>query len=156
MSILASLARAYERIPHAPPFGYSSERIGIVISLSEDGSVASVVDLRTGEGKKRPPRIMQVPASFKRSGITPKPFFLWDNTAFVLGVTAGEGKDAGFRRPVFQDFHLRALQDADDAGLRAVRQFLESWSPVRFVPPLWPDDMKDQNVIFALESDRKQ
>jgi hypothetical protein len=47
MSILLSLAKAYERIPHAPPFGYSSERISFVISLNDDGSVATVVDLRT-------------------------------------------------------------------------------------------------------------
>ena len=31
MSILASLVKAYERIPDAPPYGYSSEKIGFVI-----------------------------------------------------------------------------------------------------------------------------
>ena len=34
MSILASLAKAYDRIPDAPPYGYSSEKIGFVISLA--------------------------------------------------------------------------------------------------------------------------
>jgi CRISPR-associated protein Csd1 len=156
MSILASLAKAYERIPDAPPFGYSSERIGFVISLNEDGSVASVTDLRAGEGRKRTPRIMQVPASFKRPGTIPKPFFLWDNTAFVLGITAAEGKDGEARQAAFRDFHLRVLQDADDPGLRAVRHFLKAWSPAHFAPPLWPDDMKDQNLVFALEGERRQ
>jgi CRISPR-associated protein Csd1 len=156
MSILASLAKAYERIPQAPPFGYSSERISFVISLNEDGSVSSVTDVRATEGKKRTPRMMQVPASSKRPGITPKPFFLWDNTAFVLGVTATEGKDAETRRAAFRDFHLRVLQAADDPGLQAVRDFLAAWSPNRFAPPLWPEDMKDQNVVFALETERRQ
>jgi CRISPR-associated protein Csd1 len=156
MSILASLAKAYERIPNAPPFGYSSERISFVISLNEDGSVANVVDLQIGEGKKRPPRIMQVPASFKRPGIAPKPFFLWDNTAFVLGVTAAVGKDGEARRTAFRDYHLRVLQNTDDPGLRAVRQFLDAWSVTHFSQPLWPDEMKDQNVIFALESERRR
>jgi CRISPR-associated protein Csd1 len=156
MSILASLAKAYDRIPHAPPFGYSSERIGFVISLNEDGSVASVIDLRIGEGKKRIARTLQVPASFKRPGTTPKPFFLWDNTAFVLGVSAAEGKDGEARRTAFRDYHLRVLQHADDPGLSAVRHFLEGWSPTRFARPLWPEDMKDQNVVFALESERRQ
>jgi CRISPR-associated protein Csd1 len=75
MSILASLAKAYERIKDAPPFGYSTEKIGFVISLNEDGTVANVIDLRSGESKKKSPRLMQVPASFKRPGVTPKPFF---------------------------------------------------------------------------------
>jgi CRISPR-associated protein Csd1 len=155
MSIFASLAKAYERIPHAPPFGYSSERISFVISLNEAGSVASVIDLRTGDGKKRTSRMMQVPASFKRPGTTPRPFFLWDNTAFVLGVTATEGKDGEARRIAYRDFHLRVLQDGDDSGLQAVRHFLEVWSPDRFAPPLWPEDMKDQNIVFSLESERR-
>jgi CRISPR-associated protein Csd1 len=156
MSILASLAKAYERIPSAPPFGYSSERIGFVISLNDNGSVCSVTDLRVGEGKKRTARTMQVPASFKRPGTTPKPFFLWDNTAFVLGISGTEGKDGEARRTAFRDYHLRVLQGANDPGLSAIRQFVEAWSPTHFVQPLWREDMRDQNVVFALESDRRQ
>jgi CRISPR-associated protein Csd1 len=156
MSILASLAKAYERILHAPPLGYSSERISFVISLNEDGSVSSVTDLRAEEGKRKAPRMMQVPASFKRPGTAPKAFFLWDNTAFVLGVTAAAGKDGETRRTAFRDYHLRVLEDTDDTGLMAVRRFLEAWSPTSFAQPLWPEDMKDQNVIFALETERRQ
>ena len=40
MSILASLAKAYDRLSDAPPFGFSSEKIGFLIPLNEDGSVA--------------------------------------------------------------------------------------------------------------------
>ena len=93
MSALASLVRAYERLPNAPPFGYSREKIGFLISLNADGSPAGPpIDLREGEGKKKTPRLMQVPASFKRPGTTPRSFFLWDNTAFALGVSADEKK----------------------------------------------------------------
>lgn len=71
MSILASLVRAYDRLPDAPAIGYSAEKIGFLISLNADGSVASVVDLRTGEGRKKTPRIVVVPQSVKRaSGIS--------------------------------------------------------------------------------------
>lgn len=42
MSILASLAKAYERISDAPKLGYSSEKIGVVIGLTENGTVATV------------------------------------------------------------------------------------------------------------------
>ena len=125
MSILASLARAYERLPDAPPFGFSSEKIGFLISLNEDGTVACApIDLRHDD-KKRTPRILPVPASFKRPGITPRSFFLWDNTAYALGVSGDGGKDAA--RPDikhFVDYHLEALRNTTDPGLRAFVSFL--------------------------------
>jgi CRISPR-associated protein Csd1 len=114
-----------------------------------------VTDLRNGEGKKKEPRILQVPASFKRPGITPKPFFLWDNTAFVLGVSGAEGKGGVTRLAAFRDYHLKVLDGTNDAGLRALLHFVGSWTPEQFAAPLWPDDIKDQNVVFALESDRR-
>lgn len=46
------------------------------------------------------------------------------------------------------------MKDNDDPGLAALRAFLESWSPDDFERLGWPEDMKDQNVIFALESER--
>lgn len=156
MSILASLAKAYERLEDAPPFGYSTEKIGFVISLNEDGTVASVIDLRSGDGKKKQPRLMQVPASFKRPGVTPKPFFLWDNTAFVLGVTGSEGKNGATRFSAFRDYHRKVLGGADDPGLTALLRFLDGWALSQFIQPFWPEDIKDHNVVFALESDRRQ
>lgn len=153
MTILSSLARAYDRLPDAPPFGYSSEKIGFVISLNADGSVAHVVDWRDSEGKKAKPRPMLVPRPVKRTaGIAPN--FLWDKTSYVLGVTAGEGKRTADEHRAFVERHLAEIGDAGDAGLRALSTFLRDWQPERFAPPLFPDEMKDQNVVFALETDR--
>src|SRR5690606_21942583 len=42
-----------------------------------------------------------------------------------------------------------------DDGLLALRRFLEAWSPERFIGSTWPDDLKDQNLVFALEEDRR-
>ena len=155
MSILASLAKAYERLPDAPPFGFSSEKIGFLISLNEDGSPASLpIDLRNDD-KKRTPRTLAVPASFKRPGITPRSFFLWDNTAYALGVSGGEGKDAASRHKAFRDFHLETLIGATDPGLKALVAFLKTWFPRRFDELGWPDEIKDQNVVFCLETDRR-
>jgi CRISPR-associated protein Csd1 len=152
MSILASLARAYDRLEGAPPFGYSSEKIGFLISLNDDGSVAHVVDLR-GDDKKRSPRLVQVPQPVKKtSGIATN--FLWDKTAYALGVTAGDGKRTAREHAAFVDRHREALAESDDRGLVALRRFLDTWQPEMFQPPLWPDEMKDRNVIFTLESDR--
>jgi CRISPR-associated protein Csd1 len=153
MSILAALAKAYERLDGASPFGYSQEKIGFLISLNEDGSVANVTDLRAGEGKKKQPPLMQVPQALKRaSGIAPN--FLWDKTAYVLGVTDGEGKRTGDEHMAFVKRHLDDLAGTEDAGLLALCLFLTNWKSEQFIAPLWPDDMKDQNVVFALETER--
>lgn len=155
MSILASLVKAYDRLPHAPPFGYSAEKIGFLISLNEDGTVANVVDLREGEGRKKVARLILVPQPVKRTaGIAPN--FLWDKTSYVLGVTAGEGKRTLDEHAAFVERHFDALKGNDDAGLAALACFLRSWTPDHFAALGWPEELKDQNVIFALESDRLQ
>ncbi len=155
MSALASLVRAYERLPNAPAFGYSTEKIGFLVPLNADGSPAGPpIDLREGEGKKKTPRLMQVPASFKRPGITPRSFFLWDNTAFALGISADEKKAGSGRLEAFRELHRRELAGTDDPGLKALLQFIQSWSPDDFARLGWPEEMKDQNIVFALESER--
>lgn len=153
MSILASLARAYERLPDAPPFGYSAEKIGFVISLNLDGSVAHVIDVREGEGKKRRPKVVMVPQPAKRT-VAIAPNFLWDKTPYVLGVTGGEGKRTADEHAAFLKRHLEALEGTTDEGLVAFAAFLRNWQPEYFVEPTWPSDAKDQNVVFCLEKDR--
>lgn len=153
MSILASLAKAYDRLPDAPPFGFSSEKIGFLISLNADGSVVHVSDLREGEGRKKVAPGMLVPQPVKRTaGIAPN--FLWDKTSYVLGVTAGEGKRTADEHAAFVRRHEADLADRDDAGLRALLLFLKNWTADQFAAPVWPDEMKDQNVVFALEDER--
>jgi CRISPR-associated protein Csd1 len=154
MSILASLVRAYDRLPDKPLFRYSSQNIGVVVSLNDDGSVANVIDWRDGEGTRRRARKMLVPQPPKRSsGIAPN--FLWDKTAYVLGVTAGEGKRTAREHAAFKERHERDLAGIDDAGLKAFLLFLRQWTPDQFAEPLWRQDFKDQNVVFVLESDRR-
>lgn len=153
MSILSALARAYDHLPEAPAPGFSAEKISFVISLNTDGSVAQVVDIRDGSGKKRTPKMLEVPQGVKRaSGIASN--FLWDKTAYVLGITAGEGKRTAQEHAAFVERHLTALDGTEDAGLRALCLFLKSWNPEQFAPPFWPEEMRDQNVVFALESER--
>lgn len=153
MSVLSSLARAYDRLPDAPPSGFSSEKVGFCISLNEDGSVAHVTDLRDTSGKKPVPRQMLVPQPVKRTaGISPNTF--WDKTSYVLGVTAGEGKRTQAEHAAFVEHHQALLSGTEDTGLKALLQFLGDWTPDRFSQLEWPEEMKDQNVIFALEDER--
>jgi CRISPR-associated protein Csd1 len=151
MSLLAALVRAFDRLPDAPPFGYSTEKIGACVVLNPDGTVAEVADLRAPD-KKRSPKPLLVPQAVKRTvGIAPN--FLWDKTAYVLGVTAGEGKRTAEEHATFRARHLVWLADAADEGLVALRRFLEGWTAEQFAAPLWPEDARDLNVVFRLASE---
>ena len=154
MSILAALTKAYERLPDKPAYGFSSQKIGFLISLNKDGAPAGKPrDLRVVAGNKPTPPLMLVPQPIKRTaGIAPN--FLWDKTSYVLGVTAGDGKRLAKEHAAFVKYHLDALSGTKDAGLKALAQFLEWWTPEKFIERDWPEEMKDQNVVFALENDR--
>jgi len=157
MSILASLNRAYDRLAlrqEVPSLGFSSEKISYVISLNPDGSVAGApIDWRDTSGKKPVARLMEVPQPTKRtSGIAPN--FLWDKSSYVLGVTAGEGKRLKDEHEAFKQFHAKLFHGTQDEGLLAFLGFLEKWTPAQFIELNWPENLKDQNIIFALESER--
>jgi CRISPR-associated protein Csd1 len=159
VSVLASLVRAYDRLAtrgEVPAFGYSQEKIGFLISLNANGTPAGQpIDLRTEDGKKKLPRPMAVPQPVKRtSGISPN--FLWDKTAYALGVTAAEGKRTPDEHAAFVARHRDLLAGTNDAGLGAFLTFIENWTPKDFVRFGWSEEMKNQNVVFALESERRQ
>jgi CRISPR-associated protein Csd1 len=157
MSVLSSLVAAYDRLEkrgEVPPFGFSSEKIGFLIPLHEDGTLAGApVDLRDGEGKKRQARMLRVPQPVKRTS-GPATNTFWDKTSYVLGVTAAEGKGSSKEHSCFRNHHLAVLADTDDPGLLALRRFVETWRPEDFTRLGWAEEMKDQNVVFALEDER--
>ena len=158
MSVLQALNGAYDRLAdrgEVPPFGYSSEKIGFLIPLNADGTLPGrPVDLREGAGRKLAAPLMSVPQPAKRtSGIAPN--FLWDKTSYVLGVTAGEGRRTAEEHAAFVARHVEKLAGTDDPGLLALLRFVETWTPEQFTTLGWPEEMKDQNVVFALESERR-
>src|SRR5262249_34847241 len=149
MSILASLAKAYERIEGVAPFGYSSEKIGFVIELDADGAVIAVAARGEAKGRTRDVPPLLVPQPCKKS-VNISPNFLWGNTSYVLGITAKEDKKPKRltdEHTAFVTYHLDACMNTDDVGLIALCRFLERWTPEQFARPLWPDDIKDQNVV---------
>jgi len=154
--MLASLARAYERRAargEAPPFGFSQEKISWLISLDARGiPIGKPHDLREIDGRKRSPRLMQAPQPPKRaSGIAP--VFLWDKTAYALGVTAGDGRRTAQEHAAFIEKHKEWLAGTNDPGLQAFLCFLDWWRPEKFHELGWPEEMKDQNVVFCVESE---
>lgn len=154
MSLLAALMRAYDRLPDAPPLGYSPEKIGFCVVLDPAGTVTDVIDLRATD-KKRSPKVLMTPQAVKRTvGIAPN--FLWDKSAYVLGVTAGEGKRTAAEHAVFRARHAEWLAGTDDPGLTALLAFLQAWTPESFAGPDWPEDLRDQNIVFALAGEHRE
>lgn len=154
MTILQALNSYYDRMAargEAEPPGYSREKISYEILLAPDGTVAAVNDIRDTSGKKPVPILMNVPASVKRTvGVASNR--LWDKTAYVLGVTAGEGKRTAQEHAAFKATHAQLLATTQDAGLLALRRFLENWTPEQFEEGRhFPQDMKDANIVFRMD-----
>lgn len=165
--ILASLARYYRRLaaetdemgnPKVPPYGFSEEKIGWILVLDKEGRLKTVVPNLTAD-KKPQPKLMSVPRPEKRtSGI--KPNFLWDKTAYALGVEANKNKAEAKEKPftssektfdAFKQYHLDLLQNSDDEGLQALCRFLQNWLPENFAAENLPAEMLDVNIAFSLE-----
>ena len=90
---------------------------------------------------------MEVPYFGGRSGQRPPPYFLWDNTAYVLGVTA-KSLDPASRHEAFKKLHVDALSATDDEELVAVCEFLNWWTPDAFERAGFSDEVRDLNFVF--------
>ncbi len=157
MTVLQSLDKYYGRMAErgdAEPPGYSRKSIDVCIWLNEDGSIANVSDLNDYSGKKPVPQRRAVPQEVIRtSGVSSN--FLWDKTAYTLGI--GRDKDKKSIRytnkehEAFKALHRDKLAGTQDAGLRALLAFLDSWTPEKFESDArFTADMLDKNVVFGL------
>lgn len=161
MTILQALKGYYDRVTERQPAGipapgYSEEKISFALVIDTDGNVVANEDLRDMEGRKPLPRLVPVPASFKRPGKTPKSFFLWDKTAFALGATEGENEPFApslKQHEAFRRTHLDNLTNEQDKGLAALRRFVETWSPDNFSKLAHAAEMLDTNVVFRLNGE---
>jgi len=157
--ILQALNDYYERKAaeprsEIPPYGFGVQKISFCLVLSEGGEVIATVDLRDNQGKKHVPRPLNAPMlPFKRAvGIAPN--FTWDNTGYVLGVD-GKGKAGRTQKThdSFKELQRKVSRGVEDAGLRALSRFLDSWTPGCFSSLSQSGEMLDTNLVFRLESD---
>jgi len=156
VTVLQALDRYYDRLAGRREVvtpGYSVDPIGFVITITPDGAIVDVALWRDAAGKK--PRSERVPKWFGRSGSGSTPYFLWDNTAYALGVSTKDPAKTARDHAAFLALHLRELRQETDAGLVAVRRFLETWTPDRFVPPRFDQSMLAWNVIFRLDGEQR-
>jgi CRISPR-associated protein Csd1 len=168
MTILAELAALYERMPDLPRPGYSREAIGGEVVLNPDGSVAEMNLLAAPDEKGKLRALPKsVPAAVKRTaGVNPN--FLWDKSAYVLGITAapdargkpllddlgnaipGQSKRTAQEHDAFVAYHLERLEGARSPGLNALLVFLENWAWEDFAAGQYPGGILDANLVFRL------
>ena len=153
--ILQALCEYYERKPDLPRPGFETKAIPFVIEINSAGQLVQIEDTRTLEGKKKIARNFVVPQGAKKTSAIAANL-LWDNAEYVLGITSA-GKPG---RVLEQHAAFLAKLDAmahkiDDAGLKAVRTFLQTHDKVRLEAyPLWPEILDTNPVMtFRLNGD---
>ena len=148
-------------LARVPPYGFTDESISFCLVLSKAGELVDIQDVRDTSEKKPKARRFSVPQPAKRtSGV--KPNFLWDKTAYVLGIEGNKDNATAKKIPwvlaekanaAFKQFHEDLLVNQDDAGLIALRQFLQDWKPQQFSQVLFTLDHVDTNVVFKLDGE---
>lgn len=153
--ILQALDRYYDRMAargEAEPSGWAKASIHWAIELSPEGEPLAVLQLLDPTSRRPRPQTLSVPAPIKRTaGIAPN--CLWDKTSYVLGRTAGDGKRTADEHAMFKRQTLELIGESQDAGLLALRRFLETWAPERFDHPPFTAVMLDGNIVFRLSGE---
>ncbi|MBN2439294.1 MAG: type I-C CRISPR-associated protein Cas8c/Csd1 [Deltaproteobacteria bacterium] len=134
--IFQSLISLYDRLDEArsvPPFGFSEEDIGFVITIDRDGRITGQPeDLRikiSATAYDYYPSV--VPYSNKvnvrTSDAARVPNFMVDKADYIFGMSGSSKKDVHHLH--FKDLVNEVCRDSSDEGAAAVMKFLEGWRP---------------------------
>jgi CRISPR-associated protein Csd1 len=138
--ILQSLNRFYRILrddpqTEIPRFGYSIVGVSFALNLSSQGQLLDLLPLSTQEQRGRRtvevPRPMLLPQKVKRT-VNVAPNFLWDNSAYVLGLSDRDDEKPEYSRARFEAFrqlHKDLLNEVDNAAARAIVSFLDGYDP---------------------------
>lgn len=158
--ILTALCELYENLVQDPESGmalpnYSSVPCSYAIELSRNGDFNGIITLV--ENKQRVPLI--VPEQAGRCGKNPPPYFLCDNTKYLLGAEYDK-KEKNFvptpeRLRSAYDFYQLIIGNDDDVGLKAILTYLKNRmddSPI----DLPPDHLVYQSgsIVFRLADEK--
>lgn len=172
MTILQSLVALYARLEKRgeiiPKSGYAPVRIGFLLELDYDGTPRALIDKRDHSGHKPVAPSLLMPEVSRTSGI--RPAFLWDKSAYALGVTRvevengaekriipGQGKRTRDEHEAFKAEHLDALRGNEDEGLTALTRFLTSWSPEEWeTSDFRNDEALDEQIAFCLKGEHQR
>lgn len=114
--------------------GYSNALVSHAVNISKQGDLLDIIPLYVPaqQGKKDRPRRLNVPEQFTRAGTAPKPYFMCDTSAFMLGVPEQKEKDTqyGLRRfEAFRQHNIEILSKVDSPFAHAVVAYLQTHDP---------------------------
>lgn len=160
--ILQALTRLFEDLVQqgklARP-GWSPAKISYALCLDEAGNLENIVPmLREVTVKNKTqlqPTLMELPSGTTRSsGIVP--FFLWDNSTYLLGVDAKpkpERSEKCFK--ACAELHHQLLDDVNSPIAAILLSYFDKWNPKEAhnhpaLADCWDDIMKGGNLIFRV------
>lgn len=157
--ILQALVNYYEKLAKQenvlPAYGWSWEKISYCIVLNDDSSIHHIEDIRLLQQVKnktiRQPNSLIVPVypEGRTSGV--KANYIWDNTAYVLGVSEKPNK----LDEKYQDFwkNVQAFDAKNSKALQVLQKFPAFWSEHKQEYADWnTKDFLDSNIIFRVNS----
>lgn len=163
LSALVDYYRRQEATDKIAPFGFTQAGIHFAIVLNPDGTlrenrlediqVDRVINEKTGKTRQIP-RSMRLPDRGGRSGTKIFPFFMWDNTGYVLGRdNKGKPDRAETMFAAFRDLHLSLAGQIDDQDYQTVCEFLKNWNPADAEQLENWEQACGQNVVFRIFRD---
>lgn len=130
--------------------GWVDEKVSFGIHLNDKGEIEQLLSLCTEEGR---PSMVQVPQHPGRaSNICP--FFLWDNTGYLLGADSKGKPERSLQCfEASKEKHLKLLEAVDSPASEAVKNYFRTWNPENaqndsHLQSVWEDLMKNANLVF--------
>jgi len=134
--IFQSLIMLYDRlikICDVPPYGFSIEDIGFLITIDKDGNIIGrPEDLRTKiNAQKFEFRTSEVPytnqVNVRANAAAKTPNFMVDKADYIFGMSGSAQKKVHHNSFIERIYEV--CGDSDDDGIVAVQAFLKKWNP---------------------------
>jgi CRISPR-associated protein Csd1 len=170
--IIQALYQRYVDLADDPKSGvsalyFSAGKVSYLFEIDLAGSLLAVRDLRDLTGKKKLPRILNVPEQSSRSsGINP--FFLSDKAEYAIGhypimpketETLKKSSDALKKYEASKALARKVLSGTEDEAARAILSFYDHWDPTVVRDHSLLQDMMedldkgiDTNIAFRLHT----
>lgn len=160
---IPALIAYYGRLRNDPdedvaPFGFSRQKVSFRVVIEPNGELHAIQDAREQDGSRMVPLSLVVPGQSKPTGAGINPCFLWDNTAYMLGVRVDDPKPhrTADAYAAFKNRHLELREQIDDAGYDAVCRFLEQWEPADWETAPGADVLRELSGRFGVFQLRAQ
>ena len=118
--------------------GWGPAKVSFALCLNQDGTLEQVVSVQVqvepSKGKKPVlvPRVMTTPKFLEERTSGTKPYFLCDNSSYLLGVdNKAPEKRLKERYEKCKQLHQAVLQNVDSPAAHAVLVFFQKWDPAQ-------------------------